>query len=165
MRKLLAFAIIFLSLNISFASVPVIIPALNASEIFILVGKTGQKISLLELSQIKIKDFELLRGQKLKFFDRLVFTAAQKKLKNNINRDDTFNNEKLVNTFSNEKQGKGGGVAGLLLGTVLGPVGVLIAYLIKDDNKKNRVKWAWMGLILFIPFWTLFYVLAMLMVG
>ncbi len=165
MRKLLAFAIIFLSLNISFASVPVIIPALNASEIFILVGKTGQKISLLELSQIKIKDFELLRGQKLKFFDRLVFKAAQKKLKNNINRDDTFNNEKLVNTFSNEKQGKGGGVAGLLLGTVLGPVGVLIAYLIKDDNKKNRVKWAWIGLILFIPFWTLFYVLAMLMVG
>jgi len=32
------------------------------------------------------------------------------------------------------------------LGFLLNLVGVLIAYLIKDDYKSNRVKWAWIGL-------------------
>jgi hypothetical protein len=62
MRKFLVLTLVFLSINVSFASVTVIIPTLKTSEIFIPVGETGQKISLLELSNINIKDFELLRG-------------------------------------------------------------------------------------------------------
>ena len=165
MRKFLALAFIFLSLNVSFASVPVIAPTINATTIFISVGKTGEKISLLELSRIKVKDFELLRCQKMKFFDKLSFKVAQKKLRDNINRNGTFDNRKLIKLFSIIKEGKGGGVGGFALGSLLGPIGILIAYLIKDSNKKNRVKWAWIGLIAFIPMWTLIYILAMLMFG
>ena len=35
---------------------------------------------------------------------------------------------------------------GFALGFFAGLIGVLIAYLIKDDHKKNRTKWAWLGL-------------------
>jgi hypothetical protein len=31
------------------------------------------------------------------------------------------------------------------LGFLLGLIGLLIAYLINDDYKHNRVKWAWIG--------------------
>lgn len=146
MRKFLVLAIIFLSLNISFASIPVIIPALKVSEIFILVGKTGQKISLFELSRIKIKDFEILRGQKMKFFDRLTFKAAQKKVRDNINNDGTINSKKFDKYF--KKSGESGfSIGGFALGFLLGLIGILIVYLINDNNvnKKNMVKWAWIG--------------------
>jgi hypothetical protein len=150
MRKFLVLAITFLSLNVSFGNINVIVPALKASEIFIPVGKTGQKISLMELSRINIRDFEILRGEKMKFFDRLSFKVAQKKLRSNIDNDGTFNNKKLVKAFTKDKEGKGGGASGFALGFLLNLIGVLIAYLIKDDNKKNRVKWAWIGFGAFI---------------
>lgn len=146
MRKFFALAIVFLCLNVSYASVTVITPTLKASEIFIPVGKTGQKISLLDLANIKIKDFELLRGQKMKFFDRLSFKAAQKKVRDNINNDGTFNNKKLTKAFTQRQSGETGfHLGGFALGFLLGLIGVLIAYLIKDDYKRNRVKWAWIG--------------------
>ena len=145
MRKFLALAIVLLCLNVSFASVTVITPTLKASEIFIPVGKTGQKISLLELSQIKIKDFELLRGQKMKFFDRLAFKAAQKKVRDNIDRDGTINNKKIVKVLGQRGGETGFHLGGFALGFFLPLIGVLIAYLINDDYKKNRVKWALIG--------------------
>ena len=144
MRNFFALAIVFLCLNVSYASVTVITPTLKASEILIPVGKTGQKISLLDLANIKIKDFELLRGQKMKFIDRLTFKAAQKKVRDNINNDGTINSKKLNKFF--KKSGESGfHIGGFALGFLLGLIGVLIAYLIKDDYKSNRVKWAWIG--------------------
>jgi hypothetical protein len=137
MRKFLILTFVFFCLNVSFASVPVIVPTLKAGEIFIPVGETGEKISLLELSRINIKDLELLRGEKMKFFDRLGFKIAQKKLKDNINSDGTLNNRNPVTSFIKDRKGKGGAVGGFALGSLLGPIGVLIAYLVKDDHKKT----------------------------
>lgn len=154
MKKFLAIVLIFLCFNVSFASVPVIVPTLKASEIFIPVGETGQKISLLELSRINIKNFELLRGEKMKLFDRLGFKIAQKKLRDNINIDGTFNNKKLIKAITKSSEGQGGGgsvlaaIEGLALGFFLWAIGVLIAYLIKDKYKKIRVICAWIGFAL-----------------
>lgn len=165
MKKILVLAFVFFCFTVSFAIVPVITPVLKASDIFIPIGKTGQKISLVELSRINIKDLELLRGEKMSFFDRLGFRIAQKKLRNNTNHDGTVNSRNLVRSFTKDRKGKGGGLGGFVLGCLLGPVGVLIAYLIKDDHKKNRVTWAWIGCLAFLPFWLLFYMLAMLISG
>ena len=41
-------------------------------------------------------------------------------------------------------------LGGFALGFLIGPIGVLIAYLIDDDKKRNRVKWAWIGLIAWV---------------
>ena len=147
MKKVFA---LFLALSIlaqSFASVNVTVPPKKASEIFVPIGKTGKQISLLDLSQISLKDFEAVSEHKLKFAEKVSFKLAQKQIRNSINPDGTLNNKKLEKAFKRLAGGETGfHVGGFALGFLLGLIGVLIAYLIKDDYKSNRVKWAWIGL-------------------
>ena len=51
-----------------------------------------------------------------------------------------------------KKRGDGEGfqAGGFFLGFLLGLIGVLITYLINDDQKRNRVKWAWIGFAIWI---------------
>ena len=135
----------------TFASLPVnaptVSPKLKAAEIMIPVGKTGKQISLLELSTISAKDLQTLTGKKMNFFDRLAFKASQKKLKKSIDADGTITN-KRINKFFSHRFGPTEGFhpLGFVLGFFLGLVGVLIAYVLNDDeDKHNRVKWAWIG--------------------
>jgi hypothetical protein len=140
MRKFLLFAGALIILATANATVNLTDPPANAANVFIPIGKTGLKISLLELSEIKVKDFELLTGKDMKFFDKLVFKKAQKQLKQSINDDGTFNQKKL-NKFAKKFEGDSGfHIGGFALGFLLGLIGVLIAYLINDDYKSNRVK-------------------------
>jgi hypothetical protein len=150
MKKILLLSTVVLLLTASFASTNITVkPRLKASEILIPLGNTGQKISLLTLSQMSIKDVEELRGTKMKFADRIAFKAAQRQLKKNINADGTIDSKRL------QKQLKKGGetgfhFGGFALGFLLGIIGVIIAYIIKDDYKRNRVKWAWIGMVAWI---------------
>ncbi len=147
MRKILLLIVSTAIISVSFgAATTVVKPTPNANEIFLPVGKTGQKISLMELSRISMKDFETLTNRKLKFFDRLAFKSAQKKLRKGISADGTIKKQKLKK-FSNRFYGGETGfhAGGFFLGFLLGITGVLIAYVINDDYKRNRVKWAWFG--------------------
>lgn len=144
MKKILVFFAALFLITSSNASVNVIEPRLNASEIFFPVGNTGKQISLMDLSQINLKDFENLTGKKLNFIDRVGFKAAQKKLKKSIDSDGTLNNKK-VEKFLKRGGETGFHFGGFALGFFAGLIGVLIAYVINDDFKKNRVKWAWIG--------------------
>jgi hypothetical protein len=146
MRKILLFTLSVILLNGAFAAEKASKPPLKASEIFLPVGKTGKIISLFELSTIKIKDFETLTGKKMKFFDKLTFKGAQKQLRNNINNDGSFNSKKIEKLMKKSRgDGEGFQAGGFFLGFLLGLIGVLIAYLINDDQKRNRTKWAWIG--------------------
>ena len=51
---------------------------INSSEVFIPVGNTGHLISLMDLSEISVKDFEKLSGQKMKLFDKIKFKLGQR---------------------------------------------------------------------------------------
>jgi hypothetical protein len=117
----------------------------KASEVYLPVGSGGQKISLLDLSKIDVKSFEILSGRHLNFFDRLGFKLAQKKLRKSINADGTIDNKKLNKFLAEGDHTTGFHLGGFALGFLVGLIGVLIAYLINDENKKNRVKWAWIG--------------------
>ncbi len=165
MRRYFILAIIFFGFKASFASVPFIFPPVKANEIFISLKKSGQEISLQELSRIRIKDLERLSRVKMNLFDRIRFRIVQKKLRDNINPDGTLRNNKLITSFSNYKKSGGGGLGGFALGSLLGPLGILIAYLSKDDQKKMRVKWAWVGLLAFIPLWVLIFIIALSISG
>ena len=44
-------------------------------------------------------------------------------------------------------------LGGFALGFFIGLIGVLIAYIIEDDYKRNRVKWAWIGWGVFVVFY------------
>lgn len=123
------------------------LPALNANQMMLPIGNTGKSISLMALSEISVKDFETISGKKLSFFDKIGFKLGQRKLRNKIEADGTIKSATLKKLASNmaEDGQSGFHIGGFVLGLLLGLIGVLIAYLIKDDKKSNRVKWAWIG--------------------
>jgi len=152
MKKILAFIVFITTLSVAYSTsvVNATIP-LKASEIYLPIGKSGQMISLQDLSVIKLKDFEALTGKKMKLTDKLGFTLSQKQLRKSINPDGTFNKKKVQKYFNKMAEGSGGFHAGgFFLGLLLGLIGVLIAYLINDDKKKSRVKWAWIGWVVWL---------------
>ena len=122
-----------------------IVPVKKASEVFVPIGKTGQKISLQDLSTIKVRDLEKITGQKMKLAEKIGFKLSQRELRKSINADGTLNNNRLNKFLSRYEEG-GFHFGGFALGFFLGLIGVLIAYLINDDKKHDRVKWAWLGL-------------------
>jgi hypothetical protein len=147
MKKIFLFLAAFGCMLSSFASV---IPASdlprNASELYVPVGKSGKSISLKELSQISVSDFEKLTGENMKFMQKMAFKKGQKKLRKQIQPDGTLTEKgyrKLAPYFGGET---GFHLGGFALGFFLGALGLLLAYLaFKDDYQKNRIKWAWIG--------------------
>ena len=143
--------------TVSFASPNVLAPKkpskLDANAILIPIGEKGQTISLMDLSRIKVKELESITGEKMKLVDKIGFLAAQKQLRNSINADGTISSKKLEKVAAKADADGGFHLGGFALGFLLGLIGVLIAYLIKDDKKKNRVKWAWLGLLAWVVIW------------
>jgi hypothetical protein len=121
-------------------------PLVKAADIRIPVGTTGKFINLQELANIKVADLEKLTGKKMRWIDRMQFKLAQRKLRHSINEDGIVTNKKLAAMGRKTLDGETGfHFGGFALGFFLGLIGVLIAYLINDDKKSNRVKWAWIG--------------------
>lgn len=145
MKKIFTLFLLGLILVPSFAAFPSSNPLPKASEIFISIGQSGQKISLQELATIKVKDYEVLAKKKLDFFEKISFKLTQKKLRKSIQSDGRIDAVKAAKFFKPDNE-SGFHIGGFLLGFFLLPLGVLIAYLMNDDNRENRIKWAWIGL-------------------
>ena len=151
MKKLLLLLTAFCFFANSFASFEVKPVSKKASEIFIPVGNTGQKISLMDLSNISVKDFENISGKHLNFFDRLIFKASQKKLKHSFNHDGTLNNKRLMKYMTDDSEVTTLDKIGWLVkGLILGPLAVIFAYLLLKDDRRELIKWSWFGFIGFI---------------
>ena len=114
----------------------------KASQVFLPVGNT--MVSLEQLAYMKPGAFAKLTGKKMKLDQRISFWLAQKKLRRCIKADGTVNTEKLK-AISMVDPAASFNIGGFLLGFVLGLIGVLIAYLINDDKKLARTRWAWIG--------------------
>ncbi len=134
---------------------------IDASTIMFPVGDNGKMLSLHDLAYIKPKEFAKMSGKKMNIFDRAAFSIAQKKLRNNINADGTVSDKKMAKMVAALDGETGFHLGGFALGFLLGLIGVLIAYLINDDYKSNRVKWAWIGFGSFVVIY-LILVLALL---
>ncbi len=118
----------------------------KANEIYLPIAKNVQ-ISLQNLSEIKVKDYEKLSGNHMNFFQRLTFKMGQRKLRSSIAADGTITNKKLVKAISNGDITSGFNGGWFVLGLLLGLIGVLLSYIINGDPdvKRNRQKWAWIG--------------------
>lgn len=145
--------------TISYATLTPAPPVLKASSVMVPLGNTGKKISLQELSVISAQDLEELTGKKMKWADRMTFKMAQRELRHSISADGTIENKKLQKLALKAEGGSGFHVGGFVLGLLIGLIGVLIAYLINDDKKKARVKWAWIGWAVWVGLVILFYAL------
>src|SRR5919199_733669 len=96
MKKVLFFLVAVCLVLSSFAASLLTSPSpKKATEIMIPVGTSGKQISLMELSEIKAKDFEQLSGHKMKLIDKVGFHLAQRDLRKSINEDGTINNKRL----------------------------------------------------------------------
>jgi len=159
MKKFYGLLIALSLCTVSFASPNVLTPKkpakLDANAIMLPIGKDGQSVSLMDLSRMKVKELEAITGEKMKLIDKIGFIVAQKQLRNSINADGTISSKKLEKVAAKAKADGDSGfhLGGFALGFLLGLIGVLIAYLIKDDKKKNRVKWAWLGLLASVVLW------------
>lgn len=129
-------------------------PSIKATEVYVPIGKNGQLISLMDLSQISVKDFESLSGKEMKMMEKVKFKMKQRELKKNINYDGSFS-KKRVEKYFNKAALLGGAISlsGLALGLFLNLIGVLIAYLITTGDKKGRITWAWIGAIISAIVW------------
>lgn len=147
MKKILLFLALSLSVNLIFASPLALKPKkrIYASDIMIPLGETGTKVSLLDISQFTIKEAELVRGEKMKFAEKLAFKVAQRKLNQYINPDGSLNDRKLEKKLKRADDSGGFHAGGFFLGLLLGLIGLIIALLINDDKKKSRVRWALIG--------------------
>ncbi|MFL5742425.1 MAG: hypothetical protein ACJ75B_19535 [Flavisolibacter sp.] len=101
MKKFL-FSLIALSfVVVSFASGTIVVPpskkpaGIKASEMMIPLGKNGAKISIQDLSRMKLKDYQLITGKKMKLMDKISFKLMQKEIRHSINADGYFVNKKM----------------------------------------------------------------------
>jgi hypothetical protein len=128
-------------------------PSIKATDVYVPIGKNGQLISLMELSEISIKDFESLSGNKMKLKDKVSFKMKQRQLKKNINYDGSFSKKRVEKYFNKAALGGAFSLSGLALGLFLSLIGVLIAYLITTGDKKGRITWAWIGCAISLILW------------
>jgi hypothetical protein len=129
---------------------------LNANEIMIPLAK-GKFVSVYDLAYMKSSDFEKISGKKMTLMKKVQLKLAQNKLRKSINYDGTVNNRRMEKMFKDEMSGTTGfHLGGFALGLFLFVIGVLIAYLINDEKKANRVKWSWIGAAVSLLFGVLF---------
>ncbi|HUC80743.1 MAG TPA: hypothetical protein VMR70_07480 [Flavisolibacter sp.] len=123
---------------------PPVDPMLNASDIKLPVGNGGYTISLMDLAYISVKDFEILQGQKLSFFKKIGFKLQQRKLRRLIQPDGSIQNIALFKAAIADDTAKFH-AGGFFLGFFFLGLGILVAYLLKGEKRKARIKWALIG--------------------
>jgi succinate dehydrogenase/fumarate reductase cytochrome b subunit len=117
----------------------------NAHFIMIPMGDGNPFISLYTLATISVDQMESRTGKKMKWVEKMAFKSAQRKLKRSIAEDGTISSKKLRKHAAMIDGETGFHIGGFALGFLIGLIGVLIAYLIRDEKKSNRTKWAWIG--------------------
>ena len=158
MKRILTLLVASTIITSSFASGLSVVPPvkkenkIKATDVLIPIGKNGETISVMQLSQMKVKDLEALTGEKMSFVDKVGFKIAQNQLRHSINADGSFNSRKMEK-MAEKADASGFHLGGFALGFLLFLIGVLIAYLIKDDLKAQRVKWAWIGAAAGLVLW------------
>lgn len=160
MKKIALFLVTIAFQLAAFATLSSSPGPMKASDVLLPVGKTGQKITLQELSMISIGDYQKLSGQHMSLFDRMGFKMAQRELRNSIREDGTLQSDRVAQLAQKAGDAASGFHAGgFFLGLLLGLIGVIVAYVINDDKKRSRVKWAWIGWIAWLVIWLALFVL------
>ena len=93
-----------------------------------------QIAQLNQFAGITLKQYEIARRRKLNFIERFAFNAAQRRAKHLLKKHtygDDFTFLQKLSCF--------------LKGFVLGPIAVLLVYLLLKDEERGLIKWIWLG--------------------
>jgi hypothetical protein len=109
MKQVFTLAIAIAVMATSFAAGTTIVlpkksPSPNANQILLPVGKNGEKISLMDLSVMKTKDYEALTGRKMNLANKLEFKIIQRKLRDNIDANGNINSKMLAKATTKAKK-------------------------------------------------------------
>jgi predicted membrane metal-binding protein len=144
MKKTLLILCLLLPAFFAFAAFPIQSKQSTASQHKLTLGN-GQTIFVDAFITMTDSYFELLTGQKLGFFGRIQFHQQQRSLRKLINSDGTIDENEATKTYKDLDRSKGFNLTGFMMGLTLSLVGVASMYLVKDERKKNRATWAWVG--------------------
>lgn len=126
MKKILVVVAVLFTVNISFGSFTLPIPAEKPA----VETKAQKERAVMEMvSKMSVKDYEVLTGKKMNFLERFSFKITKKRFE-----------KKLAMV---EGTSSGFNIGGFALGFFLGLIGVLIAYIFIKDA--NLIKWSWIG--------------------
>lgn len=137
--KLLLFAIIsiyaFSGVNMAFGF-SIIKPVANND-----VPASASAFKYLKASEfvkLSVKEFSELSGKKLNFFQRMSFKVTKMKMKHDLKRNPDLKITDYINgddtTFRID-------ALWLILGILIGPIGVLLAYVTKQEKYKITSSW------------------------
>ena len=89
-------------------------------------------------------------GKKMNVFSKLALRRAQCKVKRLLKKGSHVD----MNTVNKSINAGEFHLIGFLLGLVLGPIGVLLAYLLRETGHLggNSVTWAWIGFLVWLVF-------------
>ena len=117
-------------------------PPMNHSDVL-------AKMKLEDFLSLTPKKYKELTGEKLSITQKISLKLAQKKMRQAI-KENKMADEKIQGTALDTSDFN---IGGFILGLILPVIGLLIAYLIDDEEV---IKWAWIGFGIFLVFFLLF---------
>lgn len=97
--------------------------------------------------KLSAKEFSDLTGKKMNFFERLSFKVTKMRMKHDLKKNPDLKITDYMKPNSTTFQID---ILWLLLGVLLGPIGVLIAYVTKQEQYKLTSSWIGFGIFVLI---------------
>lgn len=101
---------------------------------------------------LSAREFAAVTGNKLNFFQKIYFKVIQRQIKRDLKK----NPDLLINDYFDQKKGKFKfDLLWFIIGTFIGPLGVLVAYTSSPQKKatitkKDKITSAWLGFLFFV---------------
>lgn len=110
-------------------------------------------INVSEFVKLSAKEYATLTGKKLNFLQRLSFNLTKAKMKRDLKKNP---NLKITDYIDSDGTSFKLDALWLILGVLIGPIGVLLAYLTKQE--KYKITSSWIGFAVWLILGGVFFV-------
>jgi hypothetical protein len=134
--------IVALLLSFSLKASVIVANKVYPGSIMLPLYNSGKMISLDDFMKLKPSGYKKLTGKRMNLKEIICLKIVQHHLKNTINNDGTVNLQKLAD---DETDSMWNNLDWVALGFFLGPIGLLIAVIINDSKRHQRIQWTAVG--------------------